>query len=649
MPGFFGRLFGAKKSTERASERPAPAPVTPEDDTEVWYRSDSGASDLIFKAMEASGAGDHVRAEQLFQKGIERYRRREPDGVDYALGRYAAFLIEQGRAAEALRLLDDATKAGTDIPAIWSDYLQLLADSRDINAFSQGVNRMAASRVGVDAEFLLSYARRADREDASAFAEAVARLVVERCKAASDESGRWAAIGDLGRILENADRLEEAMPLWRATFDEGSTDPETTNRLSMHLERSKDYSGAIAVITEGLKRGLPANVEETLRKRLTRCETKAGGKKSPKSAAARPDVAAYSIREGAQFLQPLFQLRLKPAIKDLEIRNGNVRCLLATKESTEIVAVNIASGDEIRRAKAHHAMGNLWFAPPGHGLGVYRTAAIGKGPSLLRFLDRDCNVVAESSVPDATTEISWAGSSWYVGCRDGLLYAFDASGKHQWRWQTPGSERFSGLDTFRPCPYTLAASADIAVVASMDNIYCVSSFGQSLWHAVIPNASKSSSITHGGMTVTIEMQGMGPTASFVHIGATNILIGSSQGRLYELDFKGKIVRETGIGEGHTKLALTHSGSVAAVWAKPSLLFIDDGQIAVTQGMIDWPAGLLMFGAEVVLWRRNDLEVIDRVGKVLWRAEFSKAITHVATYGGTLVCAAGPLIAFRRME
>lgn len=648
MPGFFGRLFGSKRDAGAGADREASkSPPVPEHRAETSHRTGQSPSDIIFQAMEVAAAGDSARAEKLYEKGIESYRRSEPDGVDFALGRYAAFLIAQDRPSDALRILEEATKSGTDIPAIWADYLQLLADSRDIDAFARGVDRMASTKLRVEPEFLLAYARRADREDSSVFAEAVARLALKRSEAEKNNSGRWAATGDLGRILENSERLEEAMQLWRAAFDEGSTDAETVNRLSMHLERAKDYAAAIAVVNDGLKRGLPANVEETLRKRLGRCEVKAGGKKQGRSTASRTDVAAYSVREGADLFELVFQSRLKPPIKDLEIRNGNICCLLASKDSTEFVDVDITTGSELRRVKTIHAMRNLWFAPNGNGIGVHRTAAIGKGPSLLRFVDKQRSVVAESAVPDATTEIAWGGEIWYAGCRDGYLYAFDVNGKELWRWQTPGAERFSGLDSFRPCPYTIAATDAFAVVSSMENIYSVSPSGRLLWHAALPNPSQSSSVTEGGITLTIEMHGMGPMASFVHVTAAQILVGSSQGKLYEIDHRGKISRVTEIGEGHTRPVLTQAGSVAAVWAKPSILFLDDRHMSSTQGSIDWPAGLTMLGADVVLWSRNDLEVIDRAGKVLSKIEFSKAITHVASHDSDVVCAAGVLVAFRR--
>jgi hypothetical protein len=57
--------------------------------------------------------------------------------------------------------------------------------------------------------------------------------------------------------------------------------------------------------------------------------------------------------------------------------------------------------------------------------------------------------------------------------------------------------------------------------------------------------------------------------------------------------------------------------------------------------------LTMLGDDVVLWRGNEVQVMDADGRLLWAVEFSKSIADVAAHGDTLVCAAGVLTAFRR--
>ena len=58
------------------------------------------------------------------------YRRAEPDGVDFALGRLGAYLLDRERVDEAAGALDEAIAGGTDIPAIWGDYLGIMTRHR---------------------------------------------------------------------------------------------------------------------------------------------------------------------------------------------------------------------------------------------------------------------------------------------------------------------------------------------------------------------------------------------------------------------------------------------------------------------------------------------------------------------------------------
>ncbi len=686
----------------------------------TFAASEKRPFDTIAEAQAAWQATDPARAEKLFEQGVDAYKRREPRELDFALGRYGAFLLDQDRKDEALCVLEEAIERKTDIPAIWSDYLRIVSDRRDIDAFKRGIERMvAAVKYRVEPEFVLAHARRADREGAPVFAEAVAQWAVERAASDGDKEGRWAAVGDLGRILERAGRLDEAVKVWRDAFDEGSRDPDTAGRLSMQLERAKDYAAGTAVIREALSRGLPANVEESLRKRLARCEGKTLGRIPSK--AGKPDVAAYSIRRGSTLFEPIFQSRLKPAVKDLELIGNAARCLLASKESSTLVDIDLANGSEVRRVDNLPPLGDTWFAPDGRGIGIRRTAAVGQGPTLLTFIDTEGRVAAESSVPDATSEIALGPDVWYVGCRNGLLYAFGFDGRQRWAWETPGSGGYDDNAYFRPCPYYVASRQSFAVVASMGNVYAIAPNGKTLWHAALPNERQTrweftiplqggrgneeaygvlglpldaprdkvksayrrlALATHpdrnpgdnaavdnfrliqgayerilagpaasgggpAGVPVSMGTPGPGPIASFVAANAAGGVVGSSQGRLYIFDGSGNLRQARVLGEGPVRAALRPDGTVGAAWCSDALLFFKENKIVNAAEALDWPRALTMLGDDVVLWRRNEVQVMDADGQLLWSVEFSKSITGVAAHGDTLVCAAGVLTAFRR--
>lgn len=593
--------------------------------------------EVIAEALQTWEIGNSARADQLFSKGIAAYRRDEPDGVDFALGRYGAFLLDQGRTDDAEKVLKQALDLKTDIPAIRSDYLGIFVHRRDMNALKRAVESMSSYANGrIAPEFLLAHARTADRDGATSFAEELARWVVERCSQTKDLDGRWAAIGDLGRILERADQLEEAMTLWRSAFDEGSRDSETITRLTMNLERAKDYATEISVIREALTRRMPANIEEALKKRLIRCEGKTGakGQKSKK----RADVPAYSVRQDTTLFEPIFQIRLKTSVSDLSAVNGAVRCLLNSKDSSTLVDFDLESGTEIHRAENLPLLGSTVFSSDGRGIGVRRTAAVGKGPTLLRFLGADGRLVAISEVPDATSEIACGPGLWYVGCRNGFLYAFDFDGRQCWKWETPGASKSTDNAYFRPCPYYVSSHGSFAAVASMGNIYAVGPNGRTLWHAAIPNEhqtkwnftvpilgetrhqqpyavlgvslnapreqvktayrrlalathpdrnpedpgatakfrmvqeayerilagqAEGGSSGNGGITISFEIQGMGPVTSFVTATASGVLVGSSQGRIYSFDGSGSLRDARVLGDSTVRVALRPDGRIGA--------------------------------------------------------------------------------------
>lgn len=721
----FDWLFRRKLSSDTSQSGRPTTPPTPSPECEhlvTLTAMEKRPFDTIAEAVAAWQANDPTRAGRLFEQGIEAYKRSEPSGVEFALGRYGAFLLDLGRKDEALRILKQAIDRKTDIPAIWADYLRILSDRRDLDGFKRGIELMAvAVKSRVEPEIVLVHARRADREGAPAFAEAIAQWVAEKAASDGDKEGRWAAIGDLGRILERAGRLDEAVNMWRDAIDEGSRDPDTTGRLSMHLERTKDYATATAVIREALNRGLPASVEESLRKRLARCESKAAGKVPSK--VGKSDVAAYSVRRGSTLFEPIFQTRLKISIRDLELIGNTARCLLASKESSTLVDIDLGNGSEVRRIDNLPLLGDTWFAPDGRGIGIRRTAAVGQGPTLLRFIDPKGRVASESSVPDATSEIALGPDVWYVGCRNGLLYAFGFDGRRRWVWETPGSKGYDESAYFRPCPYYVASQQSFAVVASMGNVYAVAPNGKTLWHAALPNerqtrweftiplqggrgneepygilglppnaprdqvksayrrlalathpdrnpgdsaaadkfrliqgayervlaGTPASGAVAAGITVSMEIEGLGPVASFVAANAAGVLVGSSQGRLYVFNGDGRLREARVLGDGPVRAALRPDGTVGAAWCSDALLFFSENKIVNAAEALDWPRALTMLGDDVVLWRGNEVQVLDTNGQLLWSVEFSKSITRVAAHADTLVCAAGVLTAFRRRK
>ena len=109
-----------------------------------------------------------------------------------------------------------------------------------------------------------------------------------------------------------------------------------------------------------------------------------------------------------------------------------------------------------------------------------------------------------------------------------------------------------------------------------------------------------------------------------------------------------VLREARVlGDGPVRAALRADGTVGAAWCSDALLFFKENKIVNAAEALDWPRALTMLGDDVVLWRGNEVQVMDAYGRLLWSVEFSKTVTGVAAHGDTLVCAAGVLTAFRR--
>ena len=598
--------------------------------------------------LEAWRAGDHQRAERLLRQGVDAYRRAEPDGVDFALGRLAAYLLAQERVDEAAEVLAEAIDRGTDIPAIWGDALDVRARRRDIDGLFDIAQRWHAGGHGPERpwDVLLGHARHADRAGDSEFAIAVADRVVAGAADAGDQQGAWLAIGMLGHIRERAGQLDRALDLWSTAFAEGSDDPTTVNRLSMHRERARDYAGAIAVIETALERHLPANVEEQMRKRLERCRSRVEGR-------GRRDVPAYSVRIGGDALVPVFQVRVSPAIRSAHVHGSVARCFGVSKGAGTIVDVSLADGSEVGRHTGLPSFSNVAFSSNGYGLGIVQTGRVGSGETTLTFLTPETSVVGTSRVPDAVSTVVDAGDLWYVGCRDGYLYSYRHTGELLWRWETPGSRDHDGDAYSRPCPYYVVSDGERAVVSSMGDVYCISSTGATIWQSRLPDdstlpddADDEDSFTLG---FSISVVGMAPTVTSLVRSADAILIGASDGRLLFLSPTGQVLGVHALGDGWIQPVVDSTGTLIAAYSSEALFRREGSGFHRIAELTDVPEGVCAWSAGLFVWSRKRLDLVQWSGDVLWSVEFSKNLSSAVMHEGRLICGAGVLAGFARTE
>jgi hypothetical protein len=254
----------------------------------------------------------------------------------------------------------------------------------------------------------------------------------------------------------------------------------------------------------------------------------------------------------------------------------------------------------------------------------------------------------------------------------GNIYAVGADGKTLWhatlpnerqtRWSYTiplGGER-PGDDAYRILGLSASASRDEVKSAyrrlalathpdrNPDDAEAAAKFCevQAAYERILTGVA-GGGISGGGITVTFEISGMGPTASFLSADRESVVVGSSQGRLYLFDATGRLREARPLGDGPVRAALRSDGTLGAAWCSDALMFFRENRIINAAESMDWPRALTMLGENVVLWSRNQVQVMDTYGRLLWSVEFSKNVTDVAVHGNTLVCAAGVLAAFRR--
>lgn len=618
--------------------------------------------DHIDEAMRLAEAGKPDRAESAFKKGVESYERQEQEGLAFALGRLGDFYIQRGRPQEALAVLRRAAAAYDPPPAVFADLCTLLLDLGGLDEYF----RILARWRDAEEERIKRWAGLRDQEDLSRQVEGPARFALGQASGLAREGDLnvvlplldhllvwlreqgmedavWQTRGQVGYAYERAGDLETATDYYSKAVDEGSSDRHTFTRLLINLEKRKQFDQALAVCERAMELDPDANWLLDLRKRHARLLGKSKGKKGK----TQEPIPEFIARKGKEHIELKLQQKVSPMPQDLALHgHAGLAVVPQGGKSPRLSAWSIKDGEE-RWATSCDATG---LTLGGETLLAWtRHAAVGEGPTTLEFFDIKGDLLANTSIPDALSEVAAHNNGFYVGCRNGVLYSYDGDGRLRWEYRVPGAKEKYDRPYLRPCPYYVATDqdGDLAVYTSFSLVEAVDRSGRRRWHWEASGKSSKERISEGGITLEFSVS-FGPTAISslaVAQDGSGALV-SVDGEVYWLDGEKGKARKIRAPKETERSRFGATGS-------ENLFFLNRQGLRVYKGGRQ-AGGLKNVGYSATITSHPDLPLysvcsdrdcwlIDGDGKKWAHLEFARAPVGVGFAGHLFVVAAGSLI------
>ncbi|GEM_PF-6698317 len=291
---------------------PTPAAFEETIDGKAWTYSQPvlvvQAQSAERRALIAADSGDAESAQHEAAEADRLYRAAIGEGAEWGtwtredtVVSYAGFLARRGDGRAARDLLapyvEDALRRGV-VAKAWGQSIELhstnnldakallqLLDGVQPHAAANGLGRTVGSlllEIAYRAEYRERKAAELNPAVAGTYAEPLLRGLSTWADRAADKALSWRMRSELGRYLEKVDRLGEARACFEGIVaDGGVTDLLAVDRLSLILERAKDFAGATALIDRAVAAGLDLRRDfprsEPLEKRLARCRAKVAG------------------------------------------------------------------------------------------------------------------------------------------------------------------------------------------------------------------------------------------------------------------------------------------------------------------------------------------------------------------------------------
>jgi hypothetical protein len=230
-----------------------------------WY-------DALRQAASADAAVDITLAERYFLRAL-----RLADGNHEKAstrGRYASFLLRRGHTMRAITLLDGwlRDEAGADL---WRP-VELIC-SRETEKSAMRYLRHLRPERALHPWSLMSYSQVLSQHKQYRVSIYLLKRLIRECEDCGERVDAWRAMGQLGRVYDEAGLGAKAERVWAKAFWAGSANRVLAKRYTWYLERKCDFRECLRVTEEALTRISDPSVLRVLERRRKRVRLKLAG------------------------------------------------------------------------------------------------------------------------------------------------------------------------------------------------------------------------------------------------------------------------------------------------------------------------------------------------------------------------------------
>lgn len=198
--------------------------------------------ELISRGMDLATQGKYVDATNHIQRGIQAYeKRRDKDGVTFALGRLGDCYEQAGEIDKAEAAYERAVRIGTDIPATYSGLIGVLVSKNNLERAFRVADlweEKGAKHINYPAhQIFIGLAGNLVRQERYQDAQELLLRTIEVLPKSEYPELYWSARGHLGQVSEKSGDLDNAMQYYQEAIGEGSKDRNTYTRYLINLEK----------------------------------------------------------------------------------------------------------------------------------------------------------------------------------------------------------------------------------------------------------------------------------------------------------------------------------------------------------------------------------------------------------------------------